>query len=432
MYDPAIRDSINIATMLAAQRNEMVVSPSLAEQIQERERGLVIARDLRLFHWQSRTQVYRWAYEHLLPGCSPLRVTGLPPSIAASLRPFLVAAKGFIYWLDPRNVIPDFRARGLSESYLMREILRAFPPGAAHLGWFIDEGVGTTFSSLSAHPVLASDYLSNLELWASVPASPSSGQATRQTSTPPLLDPQKMYLSFTMSDGDNLQYDLIRLLHLWHDPARGSVPIGWTISPALIEAAPTIAHYYRETATENDDLIAGPSGAGYMYPSFWPSSHLSFFLKRTGRLMQAMQLETLQVLDSNILQSLPLTLRAFSLGAGMALINKERQHHFARALAPFGVRGILSGAGQRRARWQEAGHLPIYQSAGIVKSMDETLALMNALVRSLPRPCFLNLYVLAWTMTPSDLKQVMETLSDECEVVTPTTLFSLLPCTKQG
>lgn len=45
-----------------------------------------------------------------------------------------------------------------------------------------------------------------------------------------------------MSDGDNLQYDQIRLLHLWRDPARESVPIGWTISPALIEAALAIAN----------------------------------------------------------------------------------------------------------------------------------------------------------------------------------------------
>jgi hypothetical protein len=141
--------------------------------------------------------------------------------------------------------------------------------------------------------------------------------------------------------------------------------------------------------------------------------------------MQEMKLESIEVLDVNILQSLPLTLRAFSLGAGMALINKERPYRFAKALSPFGVKGILSGAGQRRASWKETAHLPIYQSAGIVKSVDETLALIRASTRSLPRPCFLYLYVLAWAMVPSDLRRVIEMLSDEYEAVTPTALLTL-------
>ncbi len=89
------------------------------------------------------------------------------------------------------------------------------------------------------------------------------------------------------------------------------------------------------------------------------------------------------------------------------------------------MKGILSGAGQRRASWKETAHLPIYQSAGIVKSVDETLALIRASTRSLPRPCFLNLYVLAWAMVPSDLRRVIEMLSDEYEAVTPTALLTL-------
>ena len=50
-------------------------------------------------------------------------------------------------------------------------------------------------------------------------------------------------------------------------PGAGSVPLGWTISPVLQEAAPTLAAYYARTASPNDALIAGPSGAGYILPS---------------------------------------------------------------------------------------------------------------------------------------------------------------------
>src|SRR5260370_36130454 len=124
--------------------------------------------------------------------------------------------------------------------------------------------------------------------------------------------------------------------------------------------------------------MTGPRGAGYMYPSFWPSSQSPFFLKRTGRLMQEMMIETLEVLDANILQNLPLALRAFFFGSGMALIDREKQHLFAQNLSAFDVKGILSGGGQKRASWKTVSDLPSYQNAGIVKSGDETLACTRA------------------------------------------------------
>ena len=36
-------------------------------------------------------------------------------------------------------------------------------------------------------------------------------------------------------------------------------------------------NYYLNTATENDLLIAGPSGAGYFYPSPWPDASFREF-----------------------------------------------------------------------------------------------------------------------------------------------------------
>src|SRR5437588_10645378 len=113
-----------------------------------------------------------------------------------------------------------------------------------------------------------------------------------------------------MSEGDNLQYNQHRMAQLWRDPARGSVPIGWTISPALIQVAPAMAAYYLRTATPQDELLAGPSGAGYMLPSRWPGEQLPAFLPLTGQLLQRMHLATLQVLDSGGLGSMAFTNRS--------------------------------------------------------------------------------------------------------------------------
>src|SRR5437667_11947882 len=88
------------------------------------------------------------------------------------------------------------------------------------------------------------------------------------------------------------------MARLWEDPVRGTMPIGWTISPALVRVAPSLASYYMSTASANDELIAGPSGAGYMFPSDWPQEQLSGFLQLTDELMQAMKFSVSYVLNS--------------------------------------------------------------------------------------------------------------------------------------
>lgn len=426
IYDPDFSDSINIATMLAGQQNGIVVSPGQVEKLRQDFEQIPILADLRAYKWRSRLQAYQWAQKHLLSNASLHLVTGLNPMATPSLRSFLVATRSFIYWLDSRNILPDPRFGWLSEYWLMRGILRAFASGTAHLGWFINEGTGVSVASRAAKPVFASDFFSNLEVWTSIsPATPLPKQ-TSENQAQSVIGP-KVYISFTLSEGDNLQYNQHHMARLWRDPARGSVPIGWTISPVLLQAAPRMAAYYMNTATTHDELIAGPSGGGYIYPSCWPTQHLPAFLQRTSQLMQGMNLTVLEVLDSNILQSIRLFLRALLTGSGMALIKRDLQQRFVQALSPLGLRGILSGSGQSQASWRVIAEVPVYQNLGIAKSVSETISLIkNAASANQQRPCFLNVYILAWTMTPSDLKQVVQQLGDEYEAVTPGTLLAML------
>ncbi|MFL5628138.1 MAG: GxGYxYP domain-containing protein, partial [Ktedonobacteraceae bacterium] len=372
IYDPDLSDSINIATMLAGQRDGIIVSPTQVSELQGAPYELPVLVDLREYGWKSRLQAYRWAKQNLLNQSTPHIVAGLPPDIPLGIRSFLVAARSFIYWLDPRNFLPDPRSGWQSERCLMRQILRTFGPQVAHLGWFINEGTGVMMTSQEAKPVLASDYFANLEVWASVQAHlPTSAVAT----TAPAVQKSaaKTYVSFTFSEGDNLQYIQERMLELWQDPARGSIPLGWVTSPVLLEAAPAIAAYYVRTATANDEFIAGPSGAGYIFPSWWPRTQLSAYLQRTGQLMERMNLHLLQILDSNILQKPWLAFIALRNGSGMALINKPLQQRFAQELAPFGVRGLLSGAGQSQASWRSFDEVLVYQNVGLVANVGEAV-----------------------------------------------------------
>ena len=447
IYDPDFIDSINIATMMAAQKDGVVVSPVQAQALQRGAHQLEVLADLRTYQWKSRLQAYDWARRALLADCSPHLVAGLDPRIAGGLRTFLVATRAFIYWLHPRNFLPDPRTHWASERCCMKKILKSFSPGTVHLGWFLDEGVGVSLASQAAKPVLASDFFSNLEVWtgvlAELPARSSSAQKgglpDDQTLAPPaeegaeesrdeLARKRKVFVSFTMSEGDNLQYNLRRLQRIWHDPARGSLPIGWTISPVLSEAAPAMAAYYMRTATSNDELVAGPSGAGYIYPAHWPKRYLSAFLERTGLLMRRMNLTVLEVLNRDILQLL------LSLGdAGLALTDRKLQRRFVKELSPFGLRGLLSGDGQHNPTWTKVLGLPIYQNLGMGESVSGTVDMIKgAASANRYRPLYLSVYILAWKMSPTDLMRVAEQLGDEYELVLPGVLLTLLAETRTG
>lgn len=445
IYDPGFIDSVNVATSLAGQKDCIVVSPALAETLQGSPHQLPVVADLRTYQWKSRVQAYLWAESNLLKNATPNLVAGLDPTIPGALRSLLVATRTFVYWLDARDILPDVKNGWISERSLMERILKAFAPGTVHLGWYVNETLGVRLTSEAALPMLASDYFCNLEVWTSIqnvgaglaPAlleTPTMPEATARPATPaqpevsaqptaiamptapvpptPPAQPSKTYVSFTMSDGDNLQYDQHRMAQLWQDPVRGTIPIGWTISPTLVRVAPALAAYYTRMATPNDELVVGPSGAGYILPSCWPAAYLPAFLQLTGQLMQAMNLNVIEVLDTGLLFS-------------QAFIDQNLQQEFVKALAPFGIRGVLSGSGQARSSWKNVSGVPIIQNLGLADSVAKAINMVrNATLRT-GNSQFLNVYIVAWTVTPSDLKQIIQQLGNEYEVVTPGKLLAL-------
>jgi hypothetical protein len=422
VYDSSLVDTVNVATTLAGQRDGIVASPALAQKLQQ-EHGLPVLEDLRKHKWRTRTQAYNWARQNLLTTASARLVAGLDPTNVNGLRSFLVATRTFVYWLDPRKYLPGLSNGLLSERALMQAILSHFSAATVHLGWFIAEGSGVSLTSQAGIPVLASDFFFNLETWTAVqPQQLAISKHAAGGEVPsPVTD--KVYVSFTMSDGDNLQYCQHRMLHLWHDSNRGSLPIGWTLSPAIVEAAPAMANYYMGSATHNDELIGGPSGAGYIFPSHWPAEQLAPFLQRTGQLMQSMNMSTLQVLDTDILHSagLPISM------SGMTFTNANRHHEYVQVLRPFGVRGILSGAGLSTTSIKHIDSVPVLQNLGLASNIARTVRLIkNAASAHAERPLFLNVYILAWSMTPSDLRQVVQQLGSEYEIVLPKTLWAML------
>ncbi|GAC1580343.1 MAG: GxGYxYP family putative glycoside hydrolase [Ktedonobacteraceae bacterium] len=430
IYDPNLKDSINIAIMLAAQQDSIAVSPTQASALQNKYHFHILG-DLRTHGWKSRLQAYHWALQNLRNGCSSRLVAGLSPG-NMNLLSFLVATRSFIYNLDSRNYLPSpvsLLTDGLlSERELIRQILASFPAGAVHLGWFADESSGVNLTSQAAITVLATDLFSNLEVWtaaqpvslsAVAPVSPHRDELTPAANT--------VYVSFTISDGDNLQYTQHRMKNIWRDPGRSTLPIGWTLSPSLIHAAPRLAEYYLKSASPNDEFIAGPSGAGYIFPSHWPAEHLDAFLQITGKQMQAMTMTTLEVLDTDYWQSSGLPFISNIRQTGMIFSDEEREHRFAQALFPFGLQGILSGAGLKKVESKVIDGVAFYQNLGLADSVNGTVKMIKNVADSRPeRPLFLNVYMLAWKIGPSDLNAIVQQLGSSYEIVLPRTLLAML------
>ena len=430
IYDPRLQDTVNIATMMAAQQDSIVISPTQASVLQSKHSFPVLA-DLRTHGWKSRLQAYHWALQNLRNGCSSRLVAGLDLKIV-NLRSFLVATRAFIYNLDSRDYLPSpvsLLTDGLlSERELMHQILSSYPAGAVHLGWFPDESSGVNLTSQAAITVLATDLFANFEVWAAQPTTPITVPAPTQTHEDELQPtPNTVYVSFTISDGDNLQFSQHRMKNIWRDPVRGTLPIGWTISPSILHAAPRLAEYYLKSATPNDEFIAGPSGAGYIFPSHWPDEHLDRFLEITGKQMQAMNLTTLEVLDTDYLQSSGLPFISNIRLTGMIFSDEGREHSFAQALRPFGLRGMLSGAGLKKVESKLIDGVEFYQNLGLADSVNGTVKMIqNVAASRSERPLFLNVYMLAWKISPADLKAIVQQLGSGYEVVLPKTLLAML------
>ena len=80
------------------------------------------------------------------------------------------------------------------------------------------------------------------------------------------VNPFKKYVLFYVGDYDAAAWIYQMMPTLWEDPARGEVPMMWSINPVLARRAPMIMDYMRATATPADYFAAGDNGAGYLNP----------------------------------------------------------------------------------------------------------------------------------------------------------------------
>ena len=268
VYDSAQPHTVNLATMLAKSKRALVASPSLLSRLMSAPYNLPILLDLR-GQFTSKLQVYQTLYNTYWPNLDHRMLIGLNPLVhRGALREYATALGAPVIWLDPTVS---------GESELLNSFLSSMSANAVFMGWWPDEGPGITRASGYGIATVASDFCSNLTVHSGMPRTVNVKAAPPK---PTLRN--KIYVAFILSDGDNLQYVEHLMRKLWSDPGRGTVPMGWTLSPAMLDGMPGALNYLYQSSTVNDNLISGPSGYGYAYPNDFPSQTvLNQFVSKT-------------------------------------------------------------------------------------------------------------------------------------------------------
>jgi len=164
----------------------------------------------------------------------------------------------------------------------------------AMLGWGPDEYNTVTTVSAAGGAVVASNWAQNLDVYSAFDA-----PAFSQPPPPPMPPAAAHTAAFLMSDGDNLQWLLDGFAtdsKWWGSPDRGSVPLGWTLSPSVVDLAPVVAAHLYGSATPADHLVAGVSGLGYFYPDVTAPDRRAALVNLTGAFMAKAGMRLVNVL----------------------------------------------------------------------------------------------------------------------------------------
>ncbi|MGH7940151.1 MAG: GxGYxYP domain-containing protein, partial [Limisphaerales bacterium] len=270
--DPTEPDTLNLATTMAGVNDELICDPGLLDVLTNSPYNLPVKDDLR-GRFSDKYQVYGYLYTNYWSRCTHRIIAGMETHLPGNLRDYLVAIKCATLWLDP----------GTSQD---ANLLRMFvskmrPMNGLYMGWWPSEDNGLTWIARYGIPVLASDYFRNASVFSGVA---HTINVPRIPPPPPLQN--KVYVSLILSDGDNAQYMEHVMKMWWNNPSRGRVPIGWTADPLMSSFDPAMLNYYWSTASPDDCLVAGPSGAGYGRLEFWSAANLTALASASDACLQ--------------------------------------------------------------------------------------------------------------------------------------------------
>ncbi len=255
IYDPDEDWTWYLALMSGAQQGGVPVTESIKDELISEFGWKGEVEDFRN-RWSNRIEAYDWALANLMPNCTKQVVFALKNEMP--LIDYAVASKGFVFWLDFEK---------LDEQAEIKKIFSAkgYGVGTSLMGYGSNGDQANETANLYGVGYVVSDWYSNGSFWSSYPDktyAQSPGTAVK-------AEPGKIYACISWSDGDNIQFDQNPIYHLWHDPARGTIPVATPLAPALQELNSPLLDWYYSQMTTNDELEAQASGFQFIYIEYF-------------------------------------------------------------------------------------------------------------------------------------------------------------------
>jgi len=171
-------------------------------------------------------------------------------------RDYAIKNNALIYYNDTSTILGDI---GSANSPI------------AVIGWN-DEQPWVKAISKNGDLGIPGNWAMNLSILSSSPTVPKKSKYSID-STKIKYDSSKKYITFLVSDGDNLQLwnNMINDARFWGNKNRKlkgknrAYPVGWTVPPSMFYLAPDAWNFLIDTADASDEFIVGPSGIGYTY-----------------------------------------------------------------------------------------------------------------------------------------------------------------------
>ncbi|HEV2330591.1 MAG TPA: hypothetical protein VGY56_17560 [Verrucomicrobiae bacterium] len=398
VYDTNQWDTLNLATTIAGVKNELVCDGDLVPTLTNAPYNLPVKDDLRGM-FTTKYQVYGYLYTNYWSQCTHRLMGGLQTNNFWYLRDYLVATKCAVVWLDP-TAAADASTLGLFMSGMTAV-------DGVYIGWWPNESGDLQWIANYGIPVMASDLFDNGTVYGgvttniSVPAIPPA---------PPLQN--KIYVSITLSDGDNVQYMQHTMYQNWQSSARGKVPIGWTVQPLLADFDPEMLNYFWSTATTNDCLVAGPSGAGYTRINYWSAGNVTSYTKASNHYLQRTGIRTATVwltVSSG-------TGNTYATNCPTLLgVDDYQNGYYMKNYSGVPFAGFPSGG-----NYISTNASAFFAASNLVNVVTNTASSWNG-----SSPMFISIEGDGWTIHPPDCQTFASSLNSNYVVVRPDQLFLL-------
>lgn len=416
VWDPAVPyESQNVATTIAGRDDLLPVGPDQVAGLAD-DHGLEVEVDLRDLALTTDRQFTEWAIANLDPpagGWSFPVWTGRPRNgkpVQPGLRDWAVANRAFVFDADPAT-----------EPGLLGQVMDLFPAGTGVYGYvFFDTEVYRSIG-LPANEALGVSELTDRGNWL-IPTTDATNMTVHAKSAEPARparwddaprtpDDDKTYVSFVISDGDALGYDitLLRSLQYAHLDDR-SIPIGVSTSPLLATHAPAIWNWYLDNLPANANLVAGPSGSGYFFPSYASDADEERFLTRSRTDLDATGLRSTWSIN-------PILTPSPSTGDIGRMVD---------AFAPSSLYLDYTPGAPLSPAVSYAGDVPITRIAMATKPEEIAPAIRASIAKQPDGPRFVSIGLVTWGTNADDAAAAIAEFGDDVVAVAPDEFAGLL------